>query len=432
MRILFLTHYFPPEVNAPANRTFEHCREWVRLGHEVHVITCVPSHPRGVPFAGYRRGWHQRESVDGIQVHRVWTYLAANRGVVRRALNYLSYVPSAVWRALRLGRFDVIIATSPQFFCAVAGGVAGTLKRTPWVFELRDLWPDSISAVGALQQRAALRLLEKFELGLYRNAAMVVCVTRAFVENLSRRGIDTAKLEYIPNGVDVAFWEAGSAVRGRSLLGCVDGEVLVSYIGTVGLAHGIGAVIDAARLLERSHPEVRFIVVGDGADRDRLTQQVAAHGPKNLVFVGQVGHNAVRDFMAATEISLVVLKRSDLFLTVLPSKMFEAMGAAKPVVLGVGGEARTVLEASRGGIAVEPENPEAIAAAIGQLARDASTRRAMGERGKAFVQREFDRKVWAGRLLATLHHSKQPSGIDSFGHRAIESVGDSENDPLAK
>ena len=402
MRILFLTHYFPPEVNAPANRTFEHCREWVRLGHEVHVITCVPSHPRGVPFAGYRRGWCQRETVDGIQVHRVWTYLAANRGVIRRTMNYLSFVPTAVWRALRIGRFDLIIATSPQFFCAVAGYLAALFKRTPWVFELRDLWPDSISAVGALKRRTALRALEKLELALYRNAALVVCVTRAFVDNLTRRGIAPEKLEYVPNGVDARFWEGGEAARARSTLGCTNGEVIVSYIGTVGLAHGIGSVVDAAKQLETSHPNVRFIVVGDGADRDRLTQQVAANGPQNLGFVGQVPHHAVRDFMAATDISLVVLKRSDLFLTVLPSKMFEAMGAGKPVVLGVDGEARAVLEASGGGLAVEPENPTALATAVGRLARDASLRQTMGERGQAFVRREFDRKVWAAHLLSAL------------------------------
>ena len=151
VRILFFSHYFPPEVNAPANRTHEHCREWVAAGHEVHVVTCIPSHPFGRPFPGFRRRWYQYEEVDGIHVHRVWTYLAANRGVLRRTLNYLSFVPTAALRAWRLGRFDVAVGTSPQFFCAVATWAYTRLRRTPWVFELRDLWPESIPAVGAMR-----------------------------------------------------------------------------------------------------------------------------------------------------------------------------------------------------------------------------------------------------------------------------------------
>jgi len=190
MKILFLSHYFPPEVNAPANRTYEHCREWVKNGHEVHVITCVPSHPLGVPFSGYRTRWYQREMRDGIVVHRVWTSLAANQGVFKRTLNFVSFVPTAVWRAIRLGRFDIIIGTSPQFFCAVATCLTAMLKRTPWIFELRDLWPDSITAVGAARAYMPMRILERIELFMYRHARAVVSVSRSFIENLAGRGID--------------------------------------------------------------------------------------------------------------------------------------------------------------------------------------------------------------------------------------------------
>src|SRR5215208_6589146 len=189
MRILFLSHYFPPEVNAPATRTFDHCREWAAAGHDVHVITCVPSHPAGVAFKGYRPGWYEREQREGITVHRVWTRLAPNAGIVLRTLNFLSFVPTAVWRALRLGPFDIIIGTSPQFFCAVATWIAAALKRTPWIFELRDLWPESIAAVGAARSYMPLRLLEWLELRMYRHARAVVCVSRSFIRNLVTRGI---------------------------------------------------------------------------------------------------------------------------------------------------------------------------------------------------------------------------------------------------
>ena len=402
MRILFLSHYFPPEVNAPANRTFEHTREWVRMGHEVHVVTCVPSHPRGKPFPGYRRRWYQREVVEGIHVHRVWTFLAPNAGVVRRSLNYTSFVPTAVWRAVRLGRFDVIVATSPQFFCAVAGSLAGFLKRTRWVFELRDLWPESVAAVGALRRSLALRLVERLELHLYRSASRVVCLTRSFVANLERRGIPTDKLVIVPNGVDLDYWAAGSAESVRRELGVEPGEPLVSYIGTVGMAHGLAAVLEAARTLALTHPHMRLVIVGDGAELTRLQDEHRKGGHANVVFTGLVPHERARDIMAASDVALVLLKRSDLFLTVLPSKMFEAMGAGKPVVLGVAGEARETLQRAEAGIAITPESAEELAAAIRTLADDESLCRRMGEAGRRFAVAECDRQVLARRMLDVL------------------------------
>jgi glycosyltransferase involved in cell wall biosynthesis len=402
MRILFFSHYFPPEVNAPATRTFEHCRLWAKAGHDVHVVTCVPSHPRGVPFDGHRRTWYRRDSMEGITVHRVWTYLAPNRGFLRRTLNYLSFVPSAVFRALRLGRFDVIIATSPQFFCAVAGGVAGALSRTPWIFELRDLWPESIAAVGALPVSHALRAVERLELRLYRHARAIVCLTHAFMNNLARRGIDPTKLHFLPNGTDEGFWSEGRRTVGRSRLCVTDDQLVVSYIGTVGMAHSIGTILDAARLMRDTHPAVRFVVVGDGAELDAIQRRAQDSGLVNVQFTGLVDRQTARDCMAASDIALVLLRRSPLFETVLPSKMFEAMAAGKPVVLGVQGEARHVLEASGGGIAVAPEDATALADAIGKLARSPDRRTALGLTGRAYVAREFNRTALAARYLQLL------------------------------
>jgi glycosyltransferase involved in cell wall biosynthesis len=402
MRILFLSHYFPPEVNAPANRTLEHCREWVRLGHEVHVITCVPSHPRGLPFAGYRRAWYRAEAVDGIQVHRVWTYLAANQGVVKRTLNYLSFVPTATFRALRLGRFDVIIATSPQFFCAVAGWLAARFKRTPWIFELRDLWPESVAAVGAVRSSSLLRLVERLELRLYRSARWVVCVTKSFINNLATRGIDRSKLEFVPNGVELAGWQGADGTAVRASLGLRPGNVLVSYVGTVGMAHGIGTVLDAAEKLQIACPTVRFLIVGDGADLDRVRDTALRRRLDNVILTGLVSHAEIPGYMAATDVSLVLLKRSPLFTTVLPSKMFEAMGAGKPIVLGVEGEAKVVLEESGGGVAIVPGDAQGLADAVARLACDPVARRHLGDRGREYVAREYSRTVWARRYAEIL------------------------------
>jgi glycosyltransferase involved in cell wall biosynthesis len=408
MRILFFSHYFPPEVNAPANRTHEHCREWVKAGHDVHVITCTPSHPVGVPFAGYRRRWYRREIVDGIVVHRVWTYLAPNAGIARRTLNFVSFVPTALWRALRLGGFDLLIGTSPQFFCAVATCLAAALKRTPWIFELRDLWPESIPAVGAARAYMPLGLLERLELRLYAHADAVVCVSRSFLANLRRRGIDARKLAFVPNGVNAALWRGGSRDAVRGELGLRPSDVLVTYIGTVGMAHDLGTVLTVAGRLRDSRPDVRFAIVGDGAELPALRRRAEADGLTNVSFTGLVARERIPDYLAATDISLVTLRPSDIFKTVLPSKMFETMAAGRPMLLAVDGEAKEILLRAGAGVPMAPGDPDAAASALLALASDPAGRRAMGEAGAQFVAREFDRRVWAHRYLDILERVLRP------------------------
>jgi glycosyltransferase involved in cell wall biosynthesis len=400
-------------VNAPATRTFEHCRQWVREGHEVHVVTCIPSHPAGVPFPGYRSRWYHREIHDGIVVHRVWTWLAANRGVLKRTVNFLSFVPTAVLRALRLGRFDVVVGTSPQFFCAVAAWMTAAASRTPWIFELRDLWPESIHAVGAKRRYMPMRLLERLELRLYRSAHVVVALSQAFIEDLVRRGIDRSKLAFVPNGIDVAFWAAGSRPRGRAILGAGDEDVLVSYVGTIGMAHDVGTIVDAAARLgvPAAGRKIRFAIVGDGAELPVLRARAA--GLDHVRFTGLMPREQMPDLLAASDVMLVTLKRADTFKTVLPSKMFEAMAAARPILLAVEGEAQTVLERSGGGVAVPPGDAAALAAAIEHLASDRESRERLGDAGRRFVDSAFNRRVWASRFLQILGRTRVSGTIDA-------------------
>jgi glycosyltransferase involved in cell wall biosynthesis len=416
MRILFLTHYFTPEVNAPAARTHEHCREWVAAGHDVHVVTCIPSHPAGRPFPGYRRRWHQHEVIDGIHVHRVLTYLAANRGVARRSINYLSFAVSGAWRAWRLGRFDVVVGTSPQFFCAVAAWLVARFSGQPWVFELRDLWPESLAAVGAMSYRSPMmRLLERLELRLYRDAAAVVCLTRSFVRSLAERGIDRAKLHFVPNGIIPEFWSSEHRASTRQELGVASHEVLLSYVGTTGMAHGLATVLDAMSSLRAHAADVRLLIVGDGAELDSLRARVAARHLTNVQFSGLMPRSSVPSLLAASDIMLVTLRPSDVFKTVLPSKMFEAMAAARPIVLGVEGEARDTLLEAGAGIAIPPGDADALADAVCRLARDPVLQAAMGKSGRAYVRREYSRRVWAARYLALLEGvaDKRPGPVES-------------------
>jgi glycosyltransferase involved in cell wall biosynthesis len=284
------------------------------------------------------------------------------------------------------------------------------LRRTPWVFDLRDLWPASIAAVGVMNGRSApMRWLERLELALYREAAAVACVTRSFVAELAARGIDVRKLHFLPNGVIPEFWAAGTRDETRRELNLSPDAVLVSYIGTTGMAHGLRAVLDAAVRLEATAPAVQLLIAGDGAELVPLRTAAAERRLRNVRFAGLVPRARIPSLLAASDIMLVTLRPAAVFTTVLPSKMFEAMAAARPIVLGVEGEARETLHAANAGIAVPPGDSRAIADAVCLLAGDRALREAMGASGRQFVQREFSRRSWAARYLAVLENVARPA-----------------------
>ena len=358
MHILFLTDNFPPEVNAPASRTHEHCRQWVAAGEQVTVITCSPNFPKGRVFDGYRNRLWQQETIDGIRVIRVWSYITANEGFVKRVLDYTSYMLTAFIASLFVRRVDIVVGTSPQFFTAVAAWAVGAAKRIPFVFELRDIWPESIKAVGAMKESAAIRWLEKLELFLYRRAALIVSVTHSFRETLMRRGIDGAKIEVITNGVDLSrFSPRPKDAALEAELGFA-GCFVAGYIGTHGMAHALETLLAAMAALQQ-RPEgqsIRLLLLGDGARKADLEAEAARLGLGNVRFVGTVPKEQVARYWSLLDVSVIHLRQTELFTTVIPSKLFECMGMGIPVLHGVAGESARIVEREGAGIVFEPEN----------------------------------------------------------------------------
>lgn len=353
MKILFLTDNFPPEVNAPATRTFEHCREWVKKGAEVTVITCFPNYPTGKVYAGYKNQLYKVEYLEGIKVIRLWSYMTANQGFLKRVLDYISFAFMAFWAAL-FKKTDIIIATSPQFFTALAGGALGFFKRVPWIFEVRDLWPESIRAVEAMNKQRILDGLEKLELLLYRKATSIVVVTEAFKENLIRRGIKADKIEVIKNGVMLDVYKPQP--KNKVLLdkhGLTD-KFVVAYMGTHGMAHKLDFLIEAAHDIK--DPSVQLVFIGDGAEKANLLKIIERTQPKNVTMLDSVTKAEMVDYISITDVALVNLKKSDTFKTVIPSKIFENAAMQKPILLGVEGESQDIVERYRAGLCFEPEN----------------------------------------------------------------------------
>jgi len=417
MRIVFFSHYYPPEVNAPASRTSEHCREWTRLGHDVTVVTSAPNHPKGELYPGYRNRLFQREIIDGVKVVRVWTYLAANEGFLRRTLNYVSYMLTAALAVPRLPRPDVYVSTSPQFFCGLAGMIAAKMRWRPWVLEIRDLWPESIITVGAMRKGTAVRLLEWLERLAYRKADRIVSVTDSFVPHIAARCQGAEKIDVIKNGVDLSLFKRGSdpdAVKRE--LG-LDGRFVAAYVGTHGMAHSLDTLLDAAAA-QKHDAGIGFLMVGDGAEQARLAARVASEGLGNVKIVGQLPKARMPAIWAATDASLILLRRSDAFLKVLPSKMFEAMAMEVPIVLGVEGEAHALLESAGAGIAITPESAGELAAAVSRLRDDAALAASCGGRGSAFVREHFDRSRLARRYIDVLESAIAAKSRASEASRA--------------
>ena len=410
--VLFLTDNFPPEVNAPASRTYEHCRHWVQAGHKVTVITGAPNFPKGKVYEGYRNRWRSRETIDGIEVIRVWTYITANEGFLKRTLDYSSFMLSAIPAAIGIKNVDIIVGTSPQLFTPCAAWIASLFQRCPYVFELRDLWPESIRAVGAVKHMRILDALEAVELFLYRKAAHIISVTHAFKDNLVARGIEGEKVSVVTNGVDL--YRFRPAPRNEKLackLGLND-KFVAGYVGTHGMAHGLDALLDAAKILggDPAAQNVRFLFIGDGAEKASLIERARSLQLNNVIFLDTVCREEVADYWSLLDVSIIHLKKTPLFETVIPSKLFECMAMGTPVVHGVAGESADIVEREGNGIVVESDKAKSLSDSIRRLMSDPSLRARLAENG-LIAARNYDRTVLAGRMLSILEAIQKPRAI---------------------
>jgi glycosyltransferase involved in cell wall biosynthesis len=402
MRILFFCHYFPPEVNAPASRTYEHAVRWVRAGHDVTVVTCVPNCPDGVVFAGHRNKLRsQTEMIDGIRVVRVWTWIAPNKGMVFRIFNYISYMLSAVWSALWLPRPDVVVSTSPQFFCGWAGVWYHWLKRVPFVLEIRDIWPESISAVGAMKKGLVTRFLEWLERRMYLAADQIVTVGHGYQEQIAAKVPVGDRISVVMNGVDAELFAPRPRDTEFLKQWGLEGKFVCSYVGTIGMAHGLEVVIRAARILqEQGRTDIAVLIVGDGARRSELEQLAAQEGVQlHVIFTGRMSRDQMPTVLASSDACLVHLRKTELFETVVPSKIFETMAMGRPIIMGVRGESREIVKAAGAAIEMEPESETDLVNGLLTLADDPAFRESLSRSAREYVLEHYDRSQQATKML---------------------------------
>jgi glycosyltransferase involved in cell wall biosynthesis len=411
MKILYVSQYFPPEMGAPAARAAELSRHWVASGHDVTVLTGFPNHPTGVVPPEYRSQLRRlvlREKTDGVNVVRTWLLPFPNRKAHERILNYTSFCASAAATGLFLSRPDVVIATSPQLLVALSGWWLARCKRVPFVFEVRDLWPESLAAVGMGNPNSLLhRTLAKIAGFLYRRSDRVVVVTPAFEDHLVQHWrVPRKKISVIENGVETKLFApdpfpGGTETTLRRELRA-EGKFVVSYIGTMGMAHGLETIIAVAVQLQNTNPEIVFLMLGEGAEKERIVALARERGLNNLRFVDQQPREKIPAYICASDVCLVLLKKTELFKTVIPTKMLEFMSCARPVILGVDGQARAILEEARAGFVIEPESSAALLDAIRDLAANREVARQLGQNGREYILRKFSRHHTAEKYICVL------------------------------
>lgn len=401
VKILFLSDNFPPEGNAPATRLYEHAVRWVRDGHEVTVITCAPNFPEGKLFPGYRNAWRTTETMDGIRVVRVKTYITANEGFLKRTLDYMSFMVSGFVAGFLEHRPDIVVTTSPQFFCAIGGWALAAVRRLPYAFELRDLWPASIVAVGAMRGSRVVRLLEQIELFLYRRANAVVPVTNSFREDLIARGIAADKIHVVLNGVDLERYAPARRDAELAAQYGVKGRFVVGYFGTHGMAHGLEKVLEAVAAL-RDRSDILFLFAGGGAGRAMVERLVAERQLTNVRLIPRQPKEMMPRLWSLCDVSLIPLRNDPVFATVIPSKLFECMGMGIPVIMAVPeGEATGIVRETGCGVVVPPEDPMTLADAVRSLAEHPATMAALRQASVAAAPR-YSRDVQAQKMAAIL------------------------------
>lgn len=407
VKILYISQYFPPEMGAPAARAAELARHWAATGHEVSILTGFPNHPTGVVPADWRprlRRLIYHEKAEGVNVFRTWLWPLPNRKSHERMRNYASFCVSAALRGLTLPRPDVVIASSPQLLVGLSGWWLALARQVPFVFEVRDLWPESLAAVGIGDQDSLLHqtlgAIAKF---LYQRSDRIVVVSPAFKDHLIEHWrVPAEKIDIVENGVETELFTPAPTSSNQALrrqLGAAS-KFLACYIGTIGNAHGLEMLLDSAAQLQTSN--VLFLLVGEGAEKERIRSLAQSRNLANVHFLDQQPRRQIPAFISASDACLVLLKKTDVFKTVIPTKMLEFMACARPVILGVDGQARQIVEEAAAGVVIEPENAGALSEAIRQLAANPELGNSLGQNGREYILQKFSRASTAQKYIEVL------------------------------
>lgn len=408
MRVLILTQWYPPE---PALLLQELAQTLQQLGHTVQVLTGFPNYPSGMLYPGYRVRWRQREVLAGVPLVRIPLLPEHSRSGVGRALNYVSFaVSAAVLGPWLVKRPDVIFVYHPPLTVGLPAWVLSRLWRVPFVYQVQDIWPETLAATGMLNNRRVLGVVAAFARWIYRRAATILVISAGFRDNLLKKGVPADKIRVIPNWANTAEYcpQAPEPALAEEL--GLAGRFNVMFAGNIGEAQGLETVLRAGEQMA-DDPRVQFVLVGDGVALDGLKAQAAAKGLKNVRFLGRFAASEMPRLYALADVLLVHLRDDPLFRITIPHKILAYMASGKPVLAAIAGEAAAVVADAHAGLSCPPENPEALVAAVRRLmALHASERAAMGMRARTVAEREYGRVPLIRRIDAVLREAAAAHG----------------------
>ena len=393
MKILLLTQWFEPE---PCFKGLSFARELQRSGHEVSVLTGFPNYPGGKVYPPYQIRLWQRDVMDGISILRVPLYPSHDRSAFRRILNYCSFALAAAVGIFTLPRPDVVYAYSPPPTTAMGAVLLLAFRRVPFVLDVQDMWPDTLDATGMVRHAALFHLIERWLRLVYRSAARVVVLSEGFKRILVERGVPAERIRVIPNWTD----ESMPAILPSSPPSD-DGHFNIVYAGNLGLAQDLGVVIEAARRLQKTAPQVRFLIAGDGVNAAELRAAVETEALENISFLGRLPMTQMPDLFARAQALLVHLRDEPIFRVTIPSKTQAYLRAGKPILMGVRGDAAKLVEQAGAGLAFEPGDATALENAVLQITPLSPERRnAMGNSGADYYRRFLSMEAGARAFSA--------------------------------
>lgn len=388
MKLLILTQYFPPEVGAPQNRLYEIAIRLQKKGVEVSVLTAMPNYPQMQIHAAYRGKFYFYEKMNELKIYRSWIYVSKSKGILKRLINYFSFVKSSFWvGCFMLGKFDYILCESPPLFLGITAYLLKKLKGAKLIFNVSDLWPESAEKLGLVKNKFFLKISTLLEEFLYRKSTLITGQTQGIVKNISSR-FPNKKVYWLPNGVDLNYYKMENIVSNwKTENHFTKDDFILLYAGIIGHAQGLEVILKAAERLKK-YQKIKFVLLGSGPEKEKLQSLKT----ENVYFFESVTKDKIPKIIATIDIAIIPLKKLELFKGAIPSKIFENLAMKKPILLGVEGEARELfIDEGNCGLAFEPENAEALSQKILQLYEDRNLLLQLGENGRKYVQEKFTR-----------------------------------------